>query len=117
MTPSWSRQTVWAWPGTADLRRGYDGLFAMVRDGLGRDPASGEMFVFVNRSRRSSKTLWYDGSGWVLLCKRMNRGLRFPVLLADEEGNVSLTETEFRLFLDGSETVGWNRVSRRKIAA
>jgi len=42
---------VWAYPGPADLRKGYNGLYGLVKSGLGRDPLSGDLFLFVNRRR------------------------------------------------------------------
>ena len=42
---------VWAWPAAVDLRKGYNGLFGLVKTGLRKDPLSGEVFLFVNRRR------------------------------------------------------------------
>ena len=48
---------VWAYPAPTDLRKGYNGLYALVQHGLERDPRSGELFVFVNRNRTLCKVL------------------------------------------------------------
>lgn len=58
----------------ADMRKSYDGLSGMVRQGLGRDPLSGEVFIFLNRRRTMVKLLVWDRSGFVLWCKRLERG-------------------------------------------
>jgi IS66 Orf2 like protein len=42
---------VWAYPGAADLRLGYDGLAGLVASKLGSDPLSGDCFLFTNRTR------------------------------------------------------------------
>ncbi|MBK6932444.1 MAG: IS66 family insertion sequence element accessory protein TnpB [Saprospirales bacterium] len=47
----------------ADMRKSYDGLSGLVRQGLGRDPLSGEVFIFLNR-RRTHKLLVWDRSGF-----------------------------------------------------
>jgi hypothetical protein len=44
---------VFAYPEAVDLRKGYDGLFGLVKQGLGRDPLSGDLFLFVNQQQRS----------------------------------------------------------------
>lgn len=54
---------VFAYPRPADLRKGYDGLYGLVQNGLGRDPLSGELFLFVNRRRTTCKVLLWDGTG------------------------------------------------------
>jgi transposase len=50
----------------ADMRKSFDGLCGLVRSGLGRDPLSGDVFVFTNRRRTHIKLLVWDRSGFVL---------------------------------------------------
>jgi hypothetical protein len=57
---------VFADPRPTDLRCGFDGLCALVVSGLGRDPLSGDCFLFTNRSRTRAKVLLYDGTGLCL---------------------------------------------------
>ena len=54
---------VWAYPAPADLRKGFDGLQALVAQTLRRDPLSGDCYLFVNRTRRRAKVLLWDGTG------------------------------------------------------
>ena len=58
----------------ADMRKSYDGLSGLVRQGLGRDPLSGEVFIFLNRRRTQMKLLVWDRSGFVIWGKRLERG-------------------------------------------
>lgn len=52
--------------GTTDMRKGFDGLYGIVRDQLGADPRSGHVFLFANRTRTRVKLLIWDGTGlWV----------------------------------------------------
>jgi transposase len=46
-----------------DMRKGFDGLYGLVRDHLGQDPQSGHLFLFTNRARTRLKVLVWDGSG------------------------------------------------------
>jgi transposase len=91
-----------------DLRLGYNGLFRLVRDALGRDPMEGASYVFINRRRTSAKVLRHDGSGMTIFMKRLDRGRRFAPLWARAvDGEVTLTVGELRLLLDGSQQVGY----------
>jgi len=84
------------------MRASYDSLFGRVKGVLNKDPFSGHLFLFVNRSRTSCKCLYYDGTGFVIISKRMDRGVfsRINPLYPEE---VVLTEAEFGLFLEGAD--------------
>jgi transposase len=84
-----------------DMRASYDSLYARARDVLSKDPRSGHLFLFVNRCRDSCKALYYDGTGFVILSKRLERG-RFSRINPLFPGEVSLTEAEFGLFFEGA---------------
>jgi transposase len=67
----------------ADLRKSFDGLFALA-SGLALDPLSGHLFVFVNKRRDRIKVLYWDRDGLVVWAKRLERGTsRIPVAGAD----------------------------------
>lgn len=57
-----------------DMRKSFDGLCGLVRSGLGRNPLSGDVFVFVNRRRTHIKLLVWDRTGFVLYYKRLEEG-------------------------------------------
>lgn len=61
-----------------DFRKSIDGLALAVGNALGRDPMSGEVFLFRNRNRTALKALYWTPNGFVLLYKRLERG-RFAV--------------------------------------
>lgn len=84
-----------------DMRASYDSLFARARDVLKKDPRSGHLFLFVNRDRTSCKTLYYDGTGFVIISKRLERG-RFSRVNPLFPGEAVLTEAEFGLFFEGA---------------
>lgn len=102
---------IWAWPYPTDLRKGYNGLYALVRDGVGRDPFSGEFFLFVNRRRNTSKTLFFDGTGLLILQKKLERGQFAPLWRPDSEGAIRLSSSEFNLYLEGAQMVGFQALS------
>src|SRR5690606_7993506 len=65
---------VFAYPAPADLRKGYDGLYGLVQSGLKCDPMSGDLYLFVNASRKLCKVLLWDGTGLCIFMKRLERG-------------------------------------------
>ncbi|QIT56576.1 IS66 family insertion sequence element accessory protein TnpB [Aquisalimonas sp. 2447] len=75
--------------GFTDMRKGFDGLAAMVAHRLSKDPFSGQIFVFRGRRGDRIKVLWWDGQGLCLYAKRLERG-RF-VWPRHEHGAVHLT--------------------------
>lgn len=89
----------------ADMRKGFDGLSALVRERLEKDPLSGDAFVFVGRRRTMLKILLWDVSGFWLATKRLERGT-FAVrgrVVADREarGSFLLSVAEMMSVLEG----------------
>jgi len=84
-----------------DMRSSYDTLFAKAKGVLNKDPFSGHLFLFINGRRTSIKCLYYDGTGLVILSKRMERGL-FSRINPMYRGEVILTAAEFALFFEGA---------------
>jgi len=101
---------VFAYPEPVDLRKGYDGLFGLVKAGLGRDPLSGDLFLFASKRRNSCKVLMWDGTGLCIFQKRLEEG-RFAVIWRDDGGVVQLTASELALFIEGCELVGRRSLS------
>jgi transposase len=98
--------TVWAYGAPADLRKGFDGLSALVTQALGQDPLSGDCYLFVNAGRRRAKVLVWDGTGLCIYAKRLECG-RFACLWREAAAGVmQLTMSELQLFLEGSALVG-----------
>jgi transposase len=85
-----------------DMRASYDTLFAKVKGVLNQDPFAGHLFVFINSRRSHIKCLFYDGTGLVLLCKRLESGL-FYKINPMHKGEVTLTAAEFALFFEGAD--------------
>jgi transposase len=84
-----------------DMRASYDTLFAKAKGVLNQDPFSGHLFLFINGKRTSIKCLYYDGTGLVIISKRMERGL-FSRINPRHVGEVILTPAEFALFFEGA---------------
>jgi len=107
---------AYAYPRAVDLRKGYDGLFGLVKTGLGRDPLSGELFLFVNRRRDACKVLMWDGTGLCIFQKRLARG-RFASLWRDDAAAARLTASELALFIEGCDLIGRRMLSPEAVVA
>ena len=98
-----------------DMRKGYDGLYGLVRDQLGQDPLSGHLFLFSNRERSRLKALVWDGTGLWVCAKRLQKGrVRWPAA-ADGTGCVTMRAEELAMLLNGLDLAqakprrGWYR--------
>jgi transposase len=94
------------------MRKGFDGLYGLVREHLKADPLSGDMYLFVSGNRKRAKVLMWDGTGLCLYAKRLEKG-RFAQVWGEE--TLELTMSELQLFLEGSALVGKVRVSPAKL--
>ncbi len=97
---------VFAMAAAVDMRKGFEGLWALVAQQLGRDVLTGDLFLFLGRDCRRAKVLFFDGTGLCLLHKRLERG-RFVCLWKVQQGGaLCLSTTELQLFLEGCALVG-----------
>ncbi|MDO9599337.1 MAG: IS66 family insertion sequence element accessory protein TnpB [Azoarcus sp.] len=98
---------IWIAAGVTDMRRGFDGLAALVQTQLKADPFSGQIFVFRGRRGDRVKLLWWDGDGLCLLAKRLEAG-KF-VWPQATHGTVSLSTAQLSMLLEG---IDWRRPVR-----
>ena len=98
---------VWIVAGHTDMRKGFDGLAAIVQEKLAADPFSGHVFIFRGRRGDLVKLLWWDGGGLCLLAKRLERG-RF-IWPQASEGSVHLSGAQLSMLLEG---IDWRRPER-----
>jgi transposase len=101
--------------GTTDMRKGFEGLYGLVRDRLLCEPLSRHIFVFANAGRNRLKLLFWDRSGLWVCSKRLEEG-RFRWPEADSDAvNVKLSPEELTLLLGGIDLAqikqrGWHLV-------
>jgi transposase len=98
---------IWLAAGVTDMRKGFDGLAALVQTQLHEDPFAGHVFVFRGRRGDRVKLLWWSGDGLCLFAKRLERG-RF-VWPQAASGTVSLTAAQLSMLLEG---IDWRRPTR-----
>ena len=94
-----------------DGRKGFNGLYTLVKETLQQEPTSGFFFVFLNKRRNRLKILTYDGSGLWLLTKRLDRGTyAAPV---GQGQSLNLRPEDLTLLIHGIESTSrrpWHRV-------
>jgi len=86
------------------MRKGMDGLAALVQTTLAENPFSGHIFVFRGRRGDLVKLVWFDGDGLCLFAKRLERG-RF-VWPQATSGTVALSAAQLSMLLEG---IDWRR--------
>jgi len=95
--------------GPTDMRKGHDGLAALVKQELAQDVYSGHLFVFVSRRGDRIKILAWDHGGFVLWYKRLERG-RFRVpQFSNRDGTVEIESSDLWMLLNG---VDYSRVRK-----
>jgi transposase len=96
---------------STDMRKGFDSLAALVREGLGYDPLSGHLFLFVGRHKDRLKLLYWDKDGFALWYKRLEEGT-FRLPAAKKVGaSVELKASELAMLLAGIDLTS---IKRRK---
>lgn len=98
--------SVYAYGEPCDMRKSFNTLQALVEREMKGELATGDLFVFVSRSRTRAKVLYFDGTGLCLLAKRLETGRFAAPWSGPMSRRLQLTMTELSLFLEGSEALG-----------
>lgn len=93
-----------------DFRKGHDGLAAVVQEQLGFDPHSGLIVVFRSKRGDRAKILLWDGTGLVMIYKRLEQGsFTWPGV---SDGVMRLSKAQFEALFEGLD---WRRVTARRV--
>ena len=110
---------VYMAPGVTDMRKSFNGLVTATREVLGDDPLSGHLFAFCTRRRTLIKLLLWDGTGFWIFAKRLERGTFAWPQVSHGEEKISLSGEELTAVLGGfaldlsTRRRWWGREPRR----
>ena len=96
-----SSHRFYLYDGYCDMRKSFDGLCGLVLSVMQRQPTSGEVFVFLNRSRTHIKLLHWESGGFVLYYKRLESGTFLPPHVKNGE----LSWSDLVLMVEGIQVV------------
>jgi transposase len=102
---SFNGKPVYLACGATDMRKSINGLAAIVQGSFGLDPFGAAVFVFCNRSRNRLKILEWDGDGFWLYFKRLEKGHFRWTALDGNESTLTLTSEEFSHLLGSPKVV------------
>jgi transposase len=98
-------------PGATDMRKGFEGLYGLVRDRLLCDPLSGHLFLFSNAQKNRLKILFSDSSGLWVCSKRLEKGRFHWPEATNAQAKIVLSQEEFALLVGGIDLA---RTRRRR---
>jgi len=94
------KSKVFVYQSPIDMRFGFERLSCFVRKNLEVNIDHGDLFIFLGNNRKRLKALYFDGSGLVLITKRMEKTNFMNI--KDFDGNLRITQSELELLLHGS---------------
>lgn len=102
-----------------DMRKSFDGLYAIVKHAFAKDVLEGDYFVFLNRSRDRCKILYWDRDGLVVWAKRLERGsFQLPGVADAASLTVEVDSTTLAMILGGVDlSTGQRRKRYQTVAA
>lgn len=88
---------------SCDMRKGINGLSGLVRNEMNRNPLSGEVYVFINRSRNLMKLLIFENDGYLLYSKRLSAGRfqNFQNRISTQDAPLLISYQELHLMIRG----------------
>jgi len=85
----------------ADMRKGFNGLCGLVRNEFLQNPLSGDVFIFINRPRNRIKLLHWQGDGFAIYYKRLEKGTYEMPEINSTSASIELDAQQLLLILEG----------------
>ena len=83
------------------VRKSFDGLSGLVQNILGRNPCNGDVFIFINKRRDKIKLLHWQGAGFILYYKRLEKGTFELPRYDSSAGSIVLDYAKLVMIIDG----------------
>src|SRR3954452_20124239 len=103
---------IWLSAQPADLRKSFDTLAALVRDGLQGDPLSEDIFVFRNKAADRIKLLVWEENGYAIWYKRLEQGRFRSPAASDTSPHVEIRSADLIMLLAGIDLSSVKRTKR-----
>lgn len=87
--------------GTTDMRKHFDSLSGVVTSAMQHNVLSGDIFIFINRRRNHVKLLHFEGDGFAIYHKRLEKGTYELPLVNEKGASLPLSHQQLRLILEG----------------
>jgi transposase len=98
-----SAARIYLYAQNVDMRKGFDGLHAIIQSEFRRDALGGDLFLFLNRRRDRLKLMTWDRDGWMIFYKRLERGTFERPRPGADGVTVELDATDLAMILAGVE--------------
>ncbi|RXE57944.1 IS66 family insertion sequence element accessory protein TnpB [Acetivibrio mesophilus] len=108
----WNEKTVYLCGRLSDMRKSINGLITLVQESFSLDPFADALFVFCNRNRNRIKILEWDGDGFWLYFKRLERG-RFRWPTEEDSATMILDVNELACLIDSARLE--KKLSRKEV--
>lgn len=97
---------------STDMRKSFNGLSGIIRNELEGNPCSGDVFIFINRTRNKIKLLHWQGIGFTLYYKRLEEGTFELPEYDPQVGSISLSYAQIVMLVDG---LSIKNIQKRKL--
>jgi len=97
--------------GQTDMRKGFDSLSGIVMQQMQLNALSGDVFIFINKKRNQVKLLLFEGDGFAMYYKRLEKGTYELPATGDKSGSIAVSSEQLQLILQG---ISLRHVHRRK---
>ena len=110
MIDTGARGRIFVHRGPVDQRKHFNTLWGVVT-AMQHDVLSGDVFVFIGKTCKRAKVMWWDGTGLCVLCKRLDKGTFIAPWKQSGNAPLEVSRTELALLLEGSALVGRVKLS------
>jgi transposase len=111
-----ARARMFLYTKDVDMRRSFDGLFAIVQEEFRRNLLEGDLFLFLNKRRDRIKLLWWDRDGIAIFAKRLEAGTYQRPVAKEDRVELELDHAALALLLTGIDLSSAKRRKRYRLA-
>ena len=105
-----SKHTYYMCDISVDMRKGFNGLSGLVRNYLKRNPLDGSAYIFMNAQRNRIKVLLWEGDGFSMYYKRLEKGTYDHPIVTKDGSNYCISSEHISAILKG---IKWEKIERK----